>query len=220
METWEVDEGHWRYFLFRFQNLRKRIVWLCLISCDCVKPRWALRTFSPHNHDPETLSSHSLKDKRCAWSDQQISNMTDKLILPAHFFSLCFYCTFGYRKSHFSNKSEQIKLFRDDLGITKFSLVLMQEACVRQSSIDPFKQSESKIYASSFEGSCLEILKDDLLHSLEITFLHDSKSYPWNFNLHSKNCPYQVYTAHWEKLWIYLKSKLRMKNKILSAHSY
>lgn len=30
--------------------------------------------------------------------------------------------------------------------------------------------SESKIYASGFEGSCLEILKDDLLHSLEITF--------------------------------------------------
>lgn len=26
------------------------------------------------------------------------------------------------------------------------------------------------IYASSFEGSCLEILKDDPLHSLEITF--------------------------------------------------
>lgn len=68
------------------------------------------------------------------------------------------------------------KFSRDDLGITKLSLVLTQEAWIRQSSTDPFKQTETKIYASSFEGSCLEILKDDPLHSLEITSLCDSES--------------------------------------------
>lgn len=71
-----------------------------------------------------------------------------------------------------------LKFTRDDLGTTKFGIVLMQEVQIRQSSTDPFKQTKTKIYVSSFEGSCPAILKDDPVHSLEITSLRNTKSSP------------------------------------------
>lgn len=68
-----------------------------------------------------------------------------------------------------------LKFTRDDLGTTKFGLVLVQEAWIRQSSIDPLKQPQTKIYASSFENSCLEILKDDPPPQFRIYFFMRQK---------------------------------------------
>lgn len=156
--------------------------------------------------------------------------VTDRLILLAHFFLFCFYQTLCYRRraasiinqNKLSSSAVKIRLdpcakvTRNDLGITKFSLVLMEEEWIkqsRQSSTGPFKKAGIKIYTTSFEGCCLEILKDDPCHKLAISSLHDSKSCLWNFNLHSKNCPFHTYTGHLRNLWIYLHPACRWKKQ-------
>lgn len=159
---------------------------------------------------------------------------TDKLpILLAHFFyspfiKLCYgrgaVSIINQKKLSSSAVKTRldpcVKFTRSDLGIAKFSFVLMEEAWIKQSSIDPFKTTGVKIYTRSFDGCCLEILKDDPCHRLAITSLHDRKSCLWNFNLHSKNCPFHTCTGHLRNLWIYLHPTCRWKNKILSAHRY